>query len=138
MAVIGTGLRQAYPPQNAALQERIAAEHAVVSRFWPDAPPTRRSFPMRNAVMSGMTLATVIVEASETSGSRVQSRLALAQGRPVFVLEPLLDTGMGARARDPPGHLRRQRSGADLSDGAAADRRRTPSSPSGRCHQSPS
>jgi len=91
VAVIGTGHRHSYPPQNAALQTRIASEHAVVSQFWPDAPPTRRSFPMRNAVMSGMTLATVIVEASEASGSRVQSRLALAQGRPVFVLEPLLE-----------------------------------------------
>jgi DNA processing protein len=91
VAVIGTGHRHSYPPQNAALQKRIATEHAVISQFWPDAPPTRRSFPMRNAVMSGMTLATVIVEASEASGSRVQSRLALAQGRPVFVLEPLLE-----------------------------------------------
>jgi DNA processing protein len=91
VAVIGTGLHHAYPPQNAPLQQRIALEHAVVSQFWPEAPATRRSFPMRNAVMSGMTLGTVIIEASEASGSRVQSRLALAQGRPVFLLERLLE-----------------------------------------------
>lgn len=90
VAVIGTGLRNAYPPENASLQRTIAAKGAVVSQFWPDAGPTRRSFPMRNAVMSGMSLATVIVEASHTSGARIQSRLALAQGRRVFVLEPLL------------------------------------------------
>ncbi len=90
VAVIGTGLRRSYPPQNAALQRRIAREGAVVSQFWPDAPPSRRSFPMRNAVMSGMSLATVVVEASQTSGSRMQARLALAHGRPVFLRHTLL------------------------------------------------
>jgi DNA processing protein len=91
VAVIGTGLLHAYPPQNAELQTRIANRCAVVSQFWPEAPPSRRSFPMRNAVMSGMSLGTVIVEASHTSGARVQARLALAQGRPVFLLEALLE-----------------------------------------------
>lgn len=90
VAVVGTGLRRCYPPQNAELARRIAGECAVVSQFWPDSPPTRRSFPMRNAVMSGMTLGTVIVEASHTSGTRIQARLALAQGRPVFVHRSLL------------------------------------------------
>lgn len=90
VAVIGTGLLHCYPPQNANLQRLIATHCAVVSQFWPEAPPSRRSFPMRNAVMSGMSLGTVIVEASHTSGTRVQARLALAQGRPVFLLEGLL------------------------------------------------
>jgi DNA processing protein len=90
VAVIGTGLDRAYPPQNAALQRRIARDCAVISQFWPDSPPTRRSFPMRNAVMSGLTLATVVVEATHTSGARMQARLALAQGRSVFLLESLL------------------------------------------------
>jgi DNA processing protein len=89
-AVIGTGLLHSYPPQNAELQRQIADGCAVVSQFWPEAQPSRRSFPMRNAVMSGMSLGTVIVEASHTSGARVQARLALAQGRPVFLLETLL------------------------------------------------
>jgi DNA processing protein len=91
VAVIGTGLRRAYPPQNADLQRRIATECAVISQFWPDAPPTKRSFPMRNAVMSGFALATVVVEASHTSGARMQGRLALEHGRPVFLLESLLE-----------------------------------------------
>jgi DNA processing protein len=90
-AVIGTGLRRAYPPQNAPLQRRLVRQGAVVSQFWPDAPPSRRTFPMRNAVMSGMTLASVIVEASETSGSRMQARLALEHGRPVFLVRSLLE-----------------------------------------------
>ncbi|MDQ6804158.1 MAG: DNA-protecting protein DprA, partial [Actinomycetota bacterium] len=91
LAVIGTGLRRSYPAQHAELQRRIATECAVISQFWPDAPPSRRSFPMRNAVMSGLSLATVVVEASVTSGSRIQARLALEHGRPVFLLESLLE-----------------------------------------------
>jgi DNA processing protein len=97
VAVIGTGLARTYPPQNESLQRRIAQDAAVVSQFWPDSPPSRRSFPMRNAVMSGIALATVVVEASDTSGARMQARLALAQGRPVFLLETLVDQQAWAR-----------------------------------------
>ncbi len=91
LAVIGTGLNHAYPPENEALQRRIAGRYAVISQFWPDAPPTKRSFPMRNAVMSGIALGTVVVEASETSGARTQARLALAHGRPVFLTDALVE-----------------------------------------------
>jgi DNA processing protein len=97
IAVIGTGLNRCYPPENAELQRTIAARGAVVSQFWPDAPPTRRSFPMRNATMSGLTLGTIVVEASETSGSRMQARLALAHGRPVFLHANLLEEHAWAR-----------------------------------------
>ena len=91
VVVIGTGLRPSYPPQNAALQGRIAAEGAVVSQFWPDAPPTRSSFPLRNAVTSGLSLGNVVVEASFRSCARLQTRLALAHGRPVFLLKTVLE-----------------------------------------------
>ena len=91
VGVIGTGLRRAYPAKNAELQDRIASEAAVVSQFWPDAPPTKTSFPMRNVVMSGVARATVVVEASHTSGARMQARFALEHGRPVFLLESLLE-----------------------------------------------
>jgi DNA processing protein len=90
VAVVGTGLKHSYPAENASLQQRIAETGAVVSQFWPDAPPRRQSFPMRNAVMSGLALGTVIVEASPTSGARVQARMALAHGRPVFLLRALV------------------------------------------------
>lgn len=90
LAVIGTGLRRCYPASNAELQRRLAQGSAVVSQFWPDQPPTRRTFPMRNVVMSGLTLATVVVEATKTSGARMQARLALEHGRPVFLLSRLL------------------------------------------------
>jgi DNA processing protein len=103
VAVIGTGLRRVYPPENAELQRLIASRYAVLSQFWPDAPPTRRSFPMRNAVMSGLTLATVVVEASETSGSRLQGRLALAQGRPVLLHRSLLHQAWARQFATRPG-----------------------------------
>lgn len=113
LAVIGTGLARSYPPQNAALQERLASECAVISQFWPDAPPSRRSFPMRNAVMSGLTLATVVVEASHTSGSRMQARLALAHGRPVFLVHSLLEQDWARELAARPGaHV--ARSPADI------------------------
>lgn len=90
VAVIGTGVNRYYPAENRQLQDEIANRFALVSQFWPDSPPTRQSFPMRNAVMSGLSLATVVVEASGKSGARMQARLALEHGRPVFLLRSLL------------------------------------------------
>jgi DNA processing protein len=103
IAVIGTGLDHCYPPENAALQGRIARHGAVVSQFWPDAPPTRGSFPMRNAVMSGLSRGSLLVEASERSGARVQARLALAHGRPVFLHERLLEQAWARELAGRPG-----------------------------------
>ena len=103
VAVIGTGLRHSYPPENAALQRRIAAEGAVVSQFWPDAPPSRTTFPLRNAVMSGLALGTVVVEASFRSGARLQARLALAHGRPVFLWRAVLDEPWAREVAQRPG-----------------------------------
>ena len=107
IAVIGTGLDHCYPPQNAALQRRIAKEGAVVSQFWPETRPSRRTFPMRNAVMSGISLATVVVEASATSGARLQTRLARGQGRAVLLLGSLVQRQPWARelARRPGTHV---------------------------------
>jgi DNA processing protein len=90
VAVIGTGINRSYPTANAGLQQRIATDGLVLSQFWPDAPPTKTSFPMRNAVMSGYTAATVVVEAAYRSGARMQARLALEHGRPVVLPRQLL------------------------------------------------
>jgi DNA processing protein len=90
VAVIGTGLDHSYPPEHTNLQAEIAAAGAVVSQFWPEAEASRQSFPARNAVMSGMTLGSVIVEASEHSGTRIQARHALTQGRLVVLMPPTL------------------------------------------------
>jgi DNA processing protein len=88
--VLGTGLGQAYPPEHAELQAQVAAHGALVSQFWPDAQPSRTSFPARNAVMSGLTLGSVIVEAGEHSGTRIQARHALSQGRVVVLMPPTM------------------------------------------------
>jgi DNA processing protein len=90
LAVIGTGLRLSYPAKNKELQARLARESAVLSQFWPDQPPTKRTFPMRNAVMSGFALATVVIEAKGKSGAKMQARLALEHGRPVFLPDSLV------------------------------------------------
>jgi DNA processing protein len=90
VAVIGTGLRRSYPKENAGLQQRIGEAGLVISQFLPDAPPTKTTFPMRNAVMSGYSAATVVVEAPNRSGARMQARLALEHGRQVFLLDTLL------------------------------------------------
>jgi DNA processing protein len=90
VAVIGTGLHHSYPRENADLQARIGKVGLIISQFLPDAPPTKTSFPMRNAVMSGYSAATVVVEAPYQSGARMQARLALEHGRRVFLLESLL------------------------------------------------
>jgi DNA processing protein len=91
VAVIGTGLRRNYPAANAELQGRIAEAGMVLSQFLPDSPPTKQSFPMRNAVMSGFAAATVVVEAAWKSGARMQARLALQHGRSVFLMRSLLE-----------------------------------------------
>lgn len=91
VAVTGTGINTVYPRENRELAERIVdAGGALVSQFWPDAPPTRYSFPMRNAVMSGMGIGTVVVEASSTSGAKMQARLALEHGKRLFLVESLV------------------------------------------------
>lgn len=89
-AVLGTGVQRSYPAENTDLQDELARTQLVLSQFWPDAAPSKKSFPMRNAVMSGYAAATVVVEASRHSGARMQARLALQHGRPVFLLDDLL------------------------------------------------
>jgi DNA processing protein len=90
IAVVGTGILRTYPKENAGLAEQIAEHGAVVSQFWPDAPPTRYSFPMRNAVMSGISQGTAVIEASATSGAKMQARIALEQGKRAFLMASLV------------------------------------------------
>ncbi|MFV2109661.1 DNA-processing protein DprA [Micromonospora sp. LOL_015] len=103
VAVIGTGIRNYYPSANRRLQDHTAEVGLVVSQFWPDAGPTRQSFPMRNAVMSGYAAATLIVEAGETSGARIQARLALGHGRPVILTSHALQSQWAQALANRPG-----------------------------------
>lgn len=90
IAVIGTGILRCYPPENADLAHMIAEHGAVVSQFWPESGPTTYSFPRRNVVMSGMGQGTVVVEASQTSGAKMQARLALEHGKKAFLVRTLV------------------------------------------------
>ena len=97
VAVIGTGICRYYPSENRKLTDRIAEQGAVVSQFWPDAPPATYTFPRRNATMSGIAQGTVVIEASSTSGAKMQARLALEHGKRVFLLQSLVDEHEWAR-----------------------------------------
>lgn len=85
VAVIGTGISRVYPASNRELQGVIADRGLVLSQFWPMASPSKISFPMRNATMSAYGHATIVVEAGEQSGARIQARLAVEHGRPVIL-----------------------------------------------------
>lgn len=90
LAVLGTGILRTYPAENAELAERIAESGAVVSQFWPGQSPARYTFPRRNHVTSGLSQGTVVIEASRTSGAKMQARLALEHGKAVFLVSDLV------------------------------------------------
>ncbi len=90
IAVMGTGIDRVYPKQNEALAERIAENGALLSQFWPDAPPRGTNFPLRNVVTSGVAIGTVVIEASSTSGAKMQARLALEHGKRLLLVESLV------------------------------------------------
>ncbi|TQC49831.1 DNA-processing protein DprA [Rhodococcus sp. WS4] len=85
VAVLGNGIEYSYPRQNTDLQRTIAERGMLLSQYMPDFRPTRWSFPERNVTMSAYGYATVIVEATEISGTRIQAREAVAHGRPVIL-----------------------------------------------------
>lgn len=97
IAVIGTPLGQYYPKRNTELQKHIAANHLLVSQVpilryaRQKIPQNRLFFPERNKTMSALTRATIIVEAGETSGTLIQARAALHQGRKLLLLDSLFN-----------------------------------------------
>jgi DNA processing protein len=98
IAVIGTGITRTYPASNSGLAERVVSSGAIVSQFWPEMPPTRAAFPLRNVVTSGISQGTVVIEASSTSGAKMQARLALEHGKRVFLLRTLVTSQPWARS----------------------------------------
>jgi DNA processing protein len=87
VAVLGSGVRVIYPPQNADLAARIMAQGAIFSEQHPDSPPNSPALVARNRLISGLSRAVIVVEAGESSGSLHAARFARAQGRRVFAVE---------------------------------------------------
>lgn len=92
VAVLGCGVDVVYPPENLQLYERIKQSGAVISEFKLGARADRQTFPIRNRIVSGMSLATVVVESDVQGGSMITARLAAEQGRDVFAVPGRIDS----------------------------------------------
>jgi DNA processing protein len=86
IAVFGCGVDRIYPPEHSQLAEKIRTQGALLSDYAPGTPPDASNFPPRNRIISGLSMATVVVEAGETSGALITAQFAADQGREVFAV----------------------------------------------------
>lgn len=87
IGVLGSGVDKIYPPEHRQMAEQIMAGHgAVVSDYAPGTPPDASNFPPRNRIISGLSLAVVVIEAGETSGALITAEFAAEQGREIFAV----------------------------------------------------
>ncbi|MBI4659216.1 MAG: DNA-protecting protein DprA [Verrucomicrobia bacterium] len=92
IAVLGTGINLVVPCENAELFERIAANGALITQFPFNRPADKQSFPIRNRIVAGMTLGTVVVEANLTSGALITANMAVDYGRQLFAVPGRIDS----------------------------------------------
>jgi DNA processing protein len=86
LAVLGSGVDRIYPPENRALAERMIEHGAVLSDYAPGTPPESSNFPPRNRIISGLSMAVVVIEAGKTSGALITAEFAAEQGREIFAV----------------------------------------------------
>jgi DNA processing protein len=86
IAVLGCGIDVIYPREHRQLTQKIMQKGLILSEFPPGTSPAPQNFPIRNRIISGLALGTIIIEASEYSGSLITARLAMEQNREVFAL----------------------------------------------------
>lgn len=86
IGVLGSGVDRIYPPEHRALADQMLERGAIVSDYAPGTPPDASNFPPRNRIISGLSLAVVVVEAGETSGALITAEFAAEQGREIFAV----------------------------------------------------
>ena len=86
IGVLGSGVDKIYPPEHRGLAEKMMVQGAIVSDYAPGTPPDAANFPPRNRIVSGLSLAVVVIEAGETSGALITAEFAAEQGREVFAV----------------------------------------------------
>jgi DNA processing protein len=96
LAVLGSGLLEVYPPEHHELALEVSEHGAVISECPPFAQPHAGAFPRRNRIVSGLSLGTVVVQASGRSGALITARLAGEQGREVFAVPGPIDCRVSA------------------------------------------
>jgi DNA processing protein len=86
LGVLGSGVDKIYPPEHRALADKMIESGAIVSDYAPGTPPDATNFPPRNRIISGLSLAVVVIEAGETSGALITAEFAAEQGREIFAV----------------------------------------------------
>jgi DNA processing protein len=94
--VLGGGIDVVYPPENRYLYEDVASAGALISEYPPGTEPLPGHFPVRNRILSGLSLAALVVEAPEKSGALITAEIALEQGRDVYAVPGPIDAPMSA------------------------------------------
>ncbi len=86
IAILGSGVDKIYPPEHRGLAEQMMQRGAIISDYAVGTPPDASNFPPRNRIISGLSLAVVVIEAAETSGALITAEFAAEQGREVFAV----------------------------------------------------